>query len=158
MGVRYIKDPEEEVKEPTPPVPVEQSCTETLRMPCIFSAKIILALSILYWLIYLVPVYGEALEVSVSIVWFGSALLLSLNKVYAGLIVTVVSGYNFVHDLLVELPKFGHKAVQVATTHNIAQSTASTSLIILLSLEAVFLLCFLYYAIYILPPRRKYPF
>lgn len=157
MGVKYIKDLED-YSEPTPPVSAEQSCTSALRIPRIFSAKIILALAILYWLIYLVPVYGEVLEVSVSIVWFGSALLLSLNKVYAGLIVTVVSGYNFVHDLLVELPKFGHKAVQVATTHNIAQSTASTTLIILLSLEAIFLLCFLYYAIYILPSRRRFDF
>ena len=157
MGIKYIKDLED-FNEPASPVLVEQSCSATLRMPCIFSAKVILALSILYWIIYLVPVYGETLEVSVSIVWFGSALLLSLNKVYAGLIVTVVSGYNFVHDLLVELPKFSPKAAQVAAVNNIAQSTASTSLIILLSLEAVFLLCFLYYAIYIIPPRGKYSF
>jgi len=157
MGIKYIREPEE-FSEPTPSVPFEESFSPILQMPCIFTAKIILALAILYWIIYLVPVYGETLEVGVSIVWFGSALLLSLNKVYAALIVTAVSGWNFAHDLLVELPKFSPKAIQVATEHNITQSTASVTLIILLSLEAVFLFCFLYYAIYILPPRRRSSF
>ncbi len=157
MGIKYIREPEE-FEKPTHPVPVEQSCGAMMRRRCIFTAKSILALAILYWLIYLVPVYGETLEVSVSIVWFGAAILLTLDKVYAVLIVTAVSGSNFVHDLLVELPKFGTRAADLASTNNITQSTASTTLIILLSLEAVFLLCFLYYAIYILPPRRRFNF
>jgi len=154
VGIKYIKDPEE----PKRPKLVERTRVKAMPLPCIFTAKSILALAILYWLIYLVPVYGEVLEVSVSIVWFGSALLLSLDKIYAVLIVAAVSGSNFVHDLIIELPKFGPKAAHVAATQNIAESTASVSLIILLSLEAVFLACFLYYAVYILPPRRRYPF
>jgi len=115
-------------------------------------------LALIYWVIYLVPVYLESLAIGVTIVWFGAALLLLMKKEYAGLLIAVLAAYNFVHDFIVELPQLKSTAVQIAGAHNIAESTASVSLIILLSLEAVFLACFLYYAVYILPPRRRYPF
>jgi len=127
-------------------------------LPCIFTAKSIMFLALLYWVIYLVPVYLESLEISVTIVWLGATLLLFMNKDYAGLLVTPLAAYNLVHDLIVELPKFDSKAVHIAAAHNISEATASVSLIILLVLEAVFLACFLYYVLYIIQPTRRYPF
>ena len=149
MQTKYIKDPDE-----TKPAPlVKRSCVKTARLPCIFTAKSIMFLALIYWVIYLVPVYLESLEIGVTIVWFGAALLLSMQKDYAGLLIVVLAACNFVHDFIVELPQFKSTAIQIAGTHNIAESTASFSLIILLSLEAVFLACFLYYAVCILPPK-----
>ena len=154
VGIKYIKDPEE----PKQPVLVERTRVKAMPLPCIFTAKIIVFLALIYWIIYLVPVYLESLEIGVTIVWFGAVLLLSMKKDYAGLLLATVAAYNFVHDFLVELPQFKSTAIQIAAAHNIAQSTASTSLIVLLSLEAVFLFCFLYYAAYIVPPKRMYAF
>jgi len=154
VGIKYIKDPEE----PKRPPLVERTRVKAMPLPCIFTAKSIMFLALIYWVIYLVPVYLESLAIGVTIVWFGAALLLLMKKDYAGLLIAVVAAYNFIHDFIVELPQFKSTAVQIAGAHNIAESTASVSLIILLSLEAVFLACFLYYAVYILPPRRRYPF
>ncbi len=154
MGIKYIKDPEE----PKHPVLIKRTRVKAMPLPCLFTAKIIMFLALIYWIIYLVPVYLESLEIGVTIVWLGAVLLLSMKKDYAGLLLAVVAAYNFVHDFLVELPKFKSTAIHIAATHSIAQSTASTSLIVLLSLEAVFLACFLYYAAYIIPPKRMYAF
>jgi len=154
VGIKYIKDPEE----PKRPPLVERTRVKAMPLPCIFTAKSIMFLALIYWVIYLVPVYLESLAIGVTIVWFGAALLLLMKKEYAGLLIAVLAAYNFVHDFIVELPQLKSTAVQIAGAHNIAESTASVSLIILLSLEAVFLACFLYYAVYILPPRRRYPF
>ena len=129
-----------------------------LQLPRIFTAKIIALLAFIYWIIYLVPVYLESFEMGVTIVWFGAVLLLSMKKDYASLLIAAVAAFNFVHDFIVELPKFKYTAIHIASTQNITQSTASVSLIVLLSLEAVFLVCFLYYAIYIIPPKRMYAF
>ncbi|MHC4215741.1 MAG: hypothetical protein ACYSWP_20530 [Planctomycetota bacterium] len=154
MGVKYIKDLEDE---PTRVIISRRTRVKSLQLPRIFTAKIIALLAFIYWIIYLVPVYLESFETGVTIVWFGAILLLSMKKDYASLLIAAVAAFNFAHDFIVELPKF-KTAIHVAATQNIAQSTASTSLIILLSLEAVFLVCFLYYAIYIIPPKRMYAF
>jgi hypothetical protein len=154
MGIKYIKDLEELKQLKL----VKRTRVRAMPLPCIFTAKIIVFLALIYWIIYLVPVYLESLEIGVTIVWFGAILLLSMKKDYAGLLIAAVAAYNFVHDFIVELPKFKYTAIQIAATQNIAQSTASVSLIVLLSLEAVFLICFLYYAVYIIPPKRMYAF
>jgi hypothetical protein len=127
-------------------------------LPRIFTAKIIVFLAFIYWIIYLVPVYLESLEMGVTIVWFGAILLLLMKKDYASLLIAAVATFNFVHDFIVELPLFKTTAIQIASAHNISPQTASISLIVLLSLEAVFLVCFLYYAVYIIPPKRMYAF
>jgi hypothetical protein len=154
VQTKYIKDIDEIKSVPR----AKNSCVKTARPPCIFTAKSIMFLALIYWVIYLVPVYLESLEIGVTIVWLGAVLLLSMKKDYAGLLIAVLAAYNFVHDFIVELPKFKSTATHIAATQNIAQSIASVSLIILLSLEVVFLVCFLYYVVYILSPSRRYPF
>jgi hypothetical protein len=155
VGLKYIKDIEERQ---TREVVSKRIRVRAMPLPRIFTAKIIMFLALIYWIIYLVPVYLESLEMGVTVVWFGAILLLWMKKEYASLLIAVIAGYNFIHDLLVELPQFKSTAVQVAAAHDIAPSDASISLIVLLALEAVFLFCFLYYAIYILPPKRMYAF
>jgi len=154
VGIKYIKDPEE----PKRPKLVERTRVKTIQLPCIFTAKSIMFLALIYWVIYLVPVYLESLAIGVTIVWFGAALLLLMKKDYASLLIAVLAAYNFVHDLIVELPQLKLTAIHIAAAQNIAESTASVSLNVLLLLEGIFLACFLYYAVYILPPKRVYPF
>jgi hypothetical protein len=153
MGMKYIKEPEVRT-----PAMVKATSAEFLDIPRLFSAKSMVTLALLYWLIYLVPVYGESLEMGVTIVWFGSIILLAMKRAYPGLLLALLSAYNFVYDLIVELPKFDSKAIHVANVQNITESTALISLFILLMLEVVFLGCFIYYALNILPSRRRYPF
>ena len=147
-----------QTKDVTPAPKVGYNCFVFTLLPCIFTAKSIMLLALIYWVIYLVPVYLESLEMAVTIVWLGATLLLFIKKDYAGLLIAPLAAYNFVHDLIVELPKFNSTAIHIASTQNIAQSTASVSLIVLLCLEAVFLACFLYFVAYILQPTRRYPF
>ncbi len=154
VGIKYIKDPEG----PKKPVLVERTRVKAMPLPCIFTAKIIVFLALIYWIIYLVPVYLEPLEIGVTIVWFGAVLLLSMKKDYASLLIAAVAAFNFVHDFIVELPLFKYTAIHLAAEHNISLHTASISLIVLLSLEVVFLFCFLYYAAYIIQPKRMYAF
>ena len=155
MGTKYIKDLDDE---PTRVIISRRTHVKAMPLPCIFTAKIIVFLALIYWIIYLVPVYLESLEMGVTIVWFGAILLLSMKKDYASLLIAAVAAYNFVHDFIVELPQFKSTAIHIAAEHNISPHAASVSLIVLLSLEAVFLVCFLYYAVYIIPPRRMYAF
>ena len=154
MRTKYIKD----LDDIEPPPRGKHGCARTTRLPCIFTTKSIMFLALIYWVIYLVPVYLESLEIGVTIVWLGAALLLLMNKDYAGLLIAPLATYNLGHDFIVELPKLNSTAIHIASTQNIAESTASVALIILLSLEVVFLACFLYYVVYILPPKRNYPF
>jgi hypothetical protein len=155
VGIKYIKDLEEE---PSRVIISKRTRARAMPLPRIFTAKIIVFLALIYWIIYLIPVYLESLEIGVTIVWFGAVLLLSMKKDYAGLLIAAVAAYNFVHDFIVELPQFKSTAVHIAAEHNISPHAASVSLIVLLSLEAVFLICFLYYAVYIIPPKRMYAF
>ncbi len=157
VGLKYIKDIEEE-REPKRVVMSRRTRVRAMPLPRIFTAKIIMFLAMIYWIIYLIPVYLESLEMGVTIVWLGALLLLSMKKDYAGLLIAAVAGYNFVHDVMVELPQFKTTAIHIATEYNITPSAASLSLTVLLILEAVFFLCFLYYAVYIIPPKRMYAF
>jgi len=124
-------------------------------LPYIFSARAIAILAFIYWVIYLIPIYREPLEIGITAVWLGSALLLWMRRAWAAILVTVLSAGNLAHDIIVELPKFQSTIENVSVQHNVAQSTTSVLLLVLLWLQPVFLLCFLYYVVYVFV--TKYP-
>jgi len=126
-----------------------------MKLPYIFSARAIAILAFIYWVIYLIPIFREPLEIGITAVWLGAVLLLWMRKAWAAMLLVVLSAGNLAHDIIVELPKFQSTIKYVSVQHNVTQSTTSVLLLVLLWLQPVFLLCFLYYVIYVFV--TKYP-
>jgi len=124
-------------------------------LPYIFSARAIAILAFIYWVVYLFPVNRGPLEIAVTAVWLGAAVLLWIRRAWSAILLAFVSAGNLAHDIIVELPKFQSTIENVSAQQNITQPTSSALLLVLLWLQPVFFICFLYYAIYVL--LTKYP-